>query len=132
VSLTPLTFSGWTLATVIPEQEFLGEVEATTRRLLIGLAIVIVLAGLLSAWLARRIVATPLIKIAGELKHVEQFELDQVKRHPSRLVEIDNLSRNISDMARGLAAFRKYIPADLVKMLVGSAIDPHPGGRSGR
>ena len=128
VSLTPLSFSGWTLATVIPEQEFLGEVEATTRRLLIGLAIVIVLAGLLSAWLARRIIAAPLIKIAGELKHVEQFELDQVKQHPSRLVEIDNLSRNISDMARGLAAFRKYIPADLVKMLVGSAIDPHPGG----
>ncbi len=75
MSLTPLTFSGWTLATVIPEQEFLGEVEATTRHLLIGLVIVIVLAGLLSAWLARRIIAAPLIKIAGELKHVERFDL---------------------------------------------------------
>jgi adenylate cyclase len=128
VSLTPLSFAGWTLATVIPEAEFLGEVEATTRQLLIGSAIVIVIAGLLSAWLARRIIAQPLTTIAGELKHVEQFELDRVKRHPSHLLEIENLSRNITDMARGLAAFRKYIPADLVKMLVGQVIHPHPGG----
>ena len=37
LTLTPLGFPDWTLATVIPESEFLGEVEATTRRLLIGL-----------------------------------------------------------------------------------------------
>jgi adenylate cyclase len=128
VSLTPLALPGWTLATVIPEAEFLGEVEATTRRLLAGSVIVIVAAGLLSAWLARRIIAAPLMRIAAELKHVEQFELQRVKRHPSHLIEIDNLSRNITDMARGLAAFRKYIPADLVKMLVGQIVDPHPGG----
>ena len=32
VSLTPLAFPGWTLATVIPEKEFLGPVQETTRR----------------------------------------------------------------------------------------------------
>ena len=31
-------------------------------------------------------------------------------------------------MAGGLAAFRKYIPADLVKMLVRAGIEPRPGG----
>ena len=128
VTLTPLALAGWTLATVIPEAEFLGDVERTTRRLLAGSAVVIVIAGLLSAWLARRIIATPLIRIAAELKHVERFELDRVQPHPSRLVEIENLSRTIADMARGLAAFRKYIPADLVRGLIGQGIDPHPGG----
>ncbi len=42
VSLTPLAFPGWTLATVIPEAEFLGPIERTIRQLLIGLAILIV------------------------------------------------------------------------------------------
>src|SRR5246127_23387 len=31
-------------------------------------------------------------------------------------------------MAGGLAAFRKYIPADLVKILVREGIEPRPGG----
>ena len=128
VTLTPLAFPGWTLATVIPEAEFLGPIETTIRRLLVGLAILILAAGILSAWLGRRVIARPLITVVDELKHVERFELDQVRRHPSRITELDNLSSAIADMAGGLAAFRKYIPADLVKMLVREGIEPRPGG----
>jgi hypothetical protein len=51
--------------------------------------------------------------VVGEIRHVERFDLDKVERHPSRLTEIENLSGAIGDMAQGLAAFRKYIPADL-------------------
>ena len=68
------------------------------------------------------------ITVVDELKHIERFELDQVRRHPSRLVELQNLSSAIADMAGGLAAFRKYIPADLVKMLVSEGVEPRPGG----
>jgi adenylate cyclase len=128
VTLTPLAFPGWTLATVIPEAEFLGPIETTIRHLLIGLAILILAAGILSAWLGRRVIARPLITVVDELKHVERFELDQVRRHPSRITELANLSGAIADMAAGLAAFRKYIPADLVKMLVSEGVEPRPGG----
>jgi adenylate cyclase len=128
VTLTPLAFAGWTLATVIPEAEFLGPVEATIRKLLIGLGILVVAAAMLSAWLARRVVARPLITVVDELKHVERFELGQVRRHSSRIVELANLSNAIADMAGGLAAFRKYIPADLVRMLVREGVEPRPGG----
>jgi adenylate cyclase len=128
VSLTPLAFPGWTLATVIPEAEFLGPIERTIRQLLIGLAILIAAAGLVSAWIARRIIATPLIAVVDELKHVARFDLEKVRRHASRLTEIENLSNAIADMAGGLAAFRKYIPADLVKTLVSEGIEPRPGG----
>ena len=128
VTLTPLAFPGWTLATVIPEAEFLGPIETTIRHLLIGLVLLILAAGLLSAWFARRVIAKPLITVVDELKHIERFELDQVRRHPSRLVELENLSSAIADMAGGLAAFRKYIPADLVKMLVSEGVEPRPGG----
>ena len=128
VTLTQLAFPGWTLATVIPEAEFLGPIEATIRQLLIGLAILILAAGIVSAWLARHVIATPLIMVVDELKHVARFDLEKVRRHASRLIEIENLSNAIADMAGGLAAFRKYIPADLVKMLVSEGIEPRPGG----
>ncbi len=128
VTLTPLAFPGWSLATVIPEAEFLGPIERTIRQLLIGLAILIVAAGVASAWLARRVIATPLIMVVDELKHVARFDLEKVRRHASRVIEIENLSSAIADMAGGLAAFRKYIPADLVKTLVSEGVEPRPGG----
>ena len=128
VNLTPLTFPGWTLATVIPEAEFLGPIESTIRQLLIGLAILILAAGIFSAWLARRVIATPLIVVVDELKHVARFDLEKVRRHASHLIEIENLSNAIADMAGGLAAFRKYIPSDLVRMLVSEGVEPRPGG----
>ena len=126
--LTPISFPGWSLVTVVPESEFLGPVQMTIRKLLIGLAVLIVFAGLLSAWLAQRLIAAPLIKVVGEIRHVERFDLDKVERHPSRLTEIENLSGAIGDMAQGLAAFRKYIPADLVKRLISDGNGARLGG----
>ena len=96
--------------------------------MLIGLAILILAAGIVSAWLARRVIATPLIMVVDELKHVARFDLEKVRRHASRVIEIENLSNAIADMAGGLAAFRKYIPADLVKTLVSEGVEPRPGG----
>jgi adenylate cyclase len=41
VALTPLPFPGWLVATVIPEAELLGPVEATLQRLIIALGLVL-------------------------------------------------------------------------------------------
>ncbi len=128
VVLTPISFPGWSLVTVVPESEFLGPVRDTIRKLLLGLAVLIVIAGLLSAWIGQRLIAAPLIKVVREVRHVERFDLDRVERHSSRLAEIENLSSAIADMALGLAAFRKYIPADLVKRLISDGRGASLGG----
>jgi adenylate cyclase len=128
VALTPLPFSGWSLATVIPEAEFLAPVDTTLRRLIIGVAIGALLAALWSAMLARSIIATPLARVVGEIRHVETFALDQVRRHPSRIAEISSLSTAIAEMAAGLSAFRKFIPADLVQSLLRQGVEAKPGG----
>ncbi len=128
VAIAPLPFPGWRLATVIPEAEFLGPVETTLRRLIAGLAVGAVLAALASAMLARSVIAAPLSRVVGEIRHVENFALEQVRRHPSRLREIASLSGAIAEMAAGLSAFRKFIPADLVRSLLRQGVDAKPGG----
>jgi len=128
VALTPLPFPGWSLATVIPEAEFLGPVETTLRRLIIGLAAGALLAALLSAMLVRTVIAGPLARVVGEIRHVESFALDKVRRHPSRLAEISSLSGAIAEMAAGLSAFGKFIPADLVRSLLSQGVEAKPGG----
>lgn len=128
VALTPLPFPGWSLATVIPEAEFLGPVETTLQRLILGLAVGAVLAALVSAMLARFVIAAPLSKVVDEIRHVESFALERVRRHPSRLNEIASLSGAIAEMAAGLSAFRKFIPADLVRALLRQGVEARPGG----
>ena len=44
-----------------------------------------VAAGIVSAWLARRVIAAPLITVVDELKHVARFDLEKVRRHRSRI-----------------------------------------------
>lgn len=78
--------------------------------------------------LARSVIAAPLSRVAGELRHVEAFALEQVRRHPSRLREIASLSGAIAEMAAGLSAFRKFIPADLVRGLLRQGVEASPGG----
>jgi adenylate cyclase len=128
VALTPLPFPGWRLATVIPEAEFLGPVETTLRRLIAGLAAGALLAALVSAMLARSVIAVPLARVVGEIRHVENFALEEVRHHPSRLAEISSLSGAIAEMAAGLSAFRKFIPADLVRSLLRQGVEAKPGG----
>jgi adenylate cyclase len=128
VALTPLPFTGWALATVIPEAEFLGPVETALRRLIVGLGVGAFVAALLSALLARTAIAAPLTRVVGELRHVESFALEQVRRYPSRLKEIASLSGAIAEMASGLSAFRKFIPADLVRLLLRQGVEAKPGG----
>ena len=128
VALTPLPFPGWSLATVIPEAEFLGPVETTLRRLIVGLGAGALLAALASAMLAHSVIAAPLARVVGEIRHVENFALEEVRRHPSRLAELASLSGAIAEMAAGLSAFRKFIPADLVRSLLRQGVEAKPGG----
>jgi hypothetical protein len=58
-----------------------GSDKKTARR--IGLATLILAADILSARLPRGMTG-PLIAVTDELKHVERFELDQVRRRSSR------------------------------------------------
>src|SRR5262249_58578910 len=69
-----------------------------------------------------------LVRIAGQLKHIESFRLDKVMRVPSRLHEFDSLSNALLQMSRGLASFRKYMPTELVRTLVSQGIEAKPGG----
>ncbi len=128
VALAPLPFAGWSLATVIPQAEFLDSIEATIKRSVIALALGAFLAALLSAVLARSMIAAPLTHLLGEIRHVETFALEKVRRHPSRLTEISRLSGAIAEMAAGLSAFRRFIPADLVRLLLRQGIEAEPGG----
>jgi len=128
VALTPLGFYGWRVATVIPEAAFLSDIEKTLINLLYILIGAVVVATGLAIWLVRSVVANPLSYIAEDLSKIERFDVERISRRPSKLSELENLSAATASMAAGLSAFRKYVPTDLVRMLVAEGIKTQPGG----
>ncbi len=130
VTFTPLPFRHWVIATVIPAEDILGDIPAATRRLyflVIGLVAAVSVIGALAA---HRLVSRPIAGIAADMHRIERFHLDNLAYRPSRLRELDELSRALRLMGSGLAAFRKYLPADLVEILIREGIEAKPGGRT--
>lgn len=128
VALSPLEFKGWQFAIIIPEKEFLGEIDRVTWNLSLWLIVFVSGAALFAAWLGRRMLAEPIRAVVADLGRIERFEFAGIARRRSRLTEVDQLSSALVHMGQGLSAFAKYIPTDLVRMLVADGIEAKPGG----
>jgi class 3 adenylate cyclase len=128
VTITPLAFNDWTLKTAVPRSAFTAEIDRATRRLVYAIAALAIVGAALAAFLAQRLFARPIHRIAGELKHIENFALADVRRIPSRLAELDDLSGALKRMAGSLAAFALYVPTEIVRALLAQGIEPKPGG----
>lgn len=130
VSFSPLEFNGWQFVVVVPEAEFLSEIEQTMRRAIVGLIGLAVLLGVAAALLAQRVLSRPLSALTSDLRKVERFELEDIAYRPGRLQEFDRLSAAIARMANGLADFAKFIPTDLVRTLLADGGRAVPGGET--
>ncbi|WP_459859180.1 adenylate/guanylate cyclase domain-containing protein [Dongia sp. agr-C8] len=130
VTFTPLPFRHWVIATVIPAEDILGEIPGATRRLYMIVIASVVVVSLLGAFVAHRLISRPIAGIAQQMHQIEHFRLENLTYRPSRLRELDELSRALRLMGTGLSAFRKYLPADLVEILIREGIEAKPGGRT--
>ena len=129
VTFSPLNFYNWIVATVIPADDFLATIERHAMMLAAVLVVLtLIVAALAFVW-ANRLVARPLLRIAGQLKLIEEFRLDRVTHVTSPLRELDDLSSALWQMSRGLASFQKYMPTELVRTLVTHGVEARPGGR---
>jgi adenylate cyclase len=128
VTFSPLNFRDWVVATVIPASDFLASIERSAMTLLIALAALTIIVAAIAILLANHLVVAPLLRIAGQLKHIEDFRLDRVVRVASPLRELDELSDVLLHMSRGLASFQKYMPTELVRTLVSQGVEARPGG----
>src|SRR5258706_9553584 len=128
VSLSSLQFQDWTIVTIIPEKDFLANTDRNTQRLVYLVALFTLVMVVAAILLADRLIGRPLIRVAGQLHHIEGFRLDQIQHIPSPLRELDNLSTALIQMAQGLTSFKKYLPTELVRTLVSQGIEARPGG----
>ena len=110
VTFSPLKFNNWIVVTVIPANDFLASIQRNVVMLLVGLLGLTLLIAAIAILSANRLVAAPLLHIAGQLKHIEEFRLERVGRLTSPLRELDDLSGALSQMSRDWRRFRSTCP----------------------
>ena len=128
VTFSPLNFRGWTVATVVPTGDFLDAFDRSTRMLLWMVALFVIAVAAAGTLFADRLVVGPIRRIAKQLRHVEQFRLDRIAHVASPLHEIEDLSTTLDQMGRGLGSFQKFLPTELVRLLVSQGVEARPGG----
>lgn len=122
VTLSPVGYQGWLIGTVLPESDFLFQVNANQQKLAYLVAALIVLASILAIFMTRMMFVKPLAKIMTQLDLVRSFDLENVEHVSSRFKEIDRLSEGLQRVSQGLSAFRRYVPTELVRTLVSQGI----------
>jgi adenylate cyclase len=128
VSFASINNLGWIVGTVIPESDFLEEIHQNTRRLSFAVLVLIIGSATLGMFLAGKVIVEPLLKITNQTKHVETFNLEQIKPVRSIIREIDQLSIAMDQMGVGLTSFNRYLPTELVRTLIREGIEAKLGG----
>jgi adenylate cyclase len=106
----------FSIGIIIPKNDIMASINATSRYILAGIAAVVLLALFLGLAVSRSM-SRSLIALAGEVERVGRLDLAAVVRVKSRLLEVQIISDAVAAMRNGLRSFKKYVPADLVLQL---------------
>ena len=117
----------WRLAVVVPEDDFVGVVRRASRTALILSSVVLVLA-VAVAWLLARSISKPIVALAEETAAIREFHLEDTPKRSSHIREIQRMHDAIAAMRTGLRAFRKFVPAELVRQLIRTGQGARLGG----
>ncbi len=118
----------WMFSIIAPEDDFLGPMKDTFRKILF-LSLCILLASVLTAILLARQISRPIEQLAAEVLEVKNFNLDSHTEINSHIHEIQAMDSAIRAMKNSLKAFKVYVPATLVKQLIESGENVVIGGK---
>lgn len=124
----PKSFAApWKVVVVVPEDDFVGAAKGIIRdTALIGL--VILLTSIFLAILLARAISKPIKLLTAETNKISDFHLEDSPAIKSRIKEIQLMGHAVAAMRTGLRAFRRYVPAELVRQLIQTGEGAHLGG----
>lgn len=117
VTFQPAAILDWYVTTVVPLDDLTEKtMELIYKMLLASLAAFLMMIILIYFMVTR--VSRPLIKISEETKRLKKFDLENIKPVFSNITEIDLVNSSLMSSVDALKAFRRYLPAELVRQLV--------------
>jgi adenylate cyclase len=117
----------WKVGVVAPEDDFTGGAKEEMRDSLLIFSGILLISVFL-AMLVSRSISKPIKLLTREAERIKNFHLDDKITIRSYIREIQVMSNAIAAMKSGLQAFRRYVPAELVRQLISTGEEARLGG----
>ena len=118
----------WRIVVLAPEDDFLADVKAHNRTSIL-VAVGFALLSLLVAVLLARWLASSLRVLVVESERIQQLDLDTPITHVARFKEVHDVLVAFQGMKVGLRSMHKYLPTELVTILLESGREPELGSQ---
>jgi adenylate cyclase len=125
--LPPDTPWRWTLHIMVPERPYMAGIEKRLERAIAG-SVLIVALSIIFGWFISNRITRPLAALSKDMAKIQRFELDDDPDLRSRIREVDDMGAVFGKMKAGLRSFSKYVPADLVRVLIRRGEEARIGG----
>ncbi|TVR58227.1 MAG: HAMP domain-containing protein [Candidatus Competibacteraceae bacterium] len=117
----------WSIGVVVPEDDFVGDIKRTNQISLL-ISLIILFLSIVVAIFISRAISRPIVELARETRKIANLDLDNQLKISSPISEVQLLDESISAMKTGLQAFKRYVPADLVRQLIRTGEEARLGG----
>lgn len=127
LAIPPFTPHRWIVGVVAPQKDFIAELlDANLLILILGLIILLVGIVLMSMLVDRVVIS--LKKLVSETERIKKFDLHETPPIRSQIKEVFYLAGAISSMKKGLRAFQRYVPPDVVRNAIQQDQEADVGG----
>jgi adenylate cyclase len=118
---------GWLVAIVVPESRYLGPLEASRRRLL-GMIALVMAGAVASAAALMRAMRRDLNGLIGATTRLRNFDFTPAPRGRGTFRDVAEAAQSLEQAKTALRALGKYVPLDLVRLLYEAGTEPTLGG----
>lgn len=121
----------WLVMTLVPFDDFFASIIKTQNNIiLISIAIALVFS-VFSFLLTSRYISNPVEKLAEQSSHLQQLDFNNYEPIHSHISEIITFSSSFNGMYHALSSFARYVPREVVGMLIEQNREIELGGQRG-
>jgi len=112
---------------VVPDEDIMGIVYRNNR-VVLAISLVVILLAIAVSILVSAVFSNPMKLLSREMNEMRRFVIRESAGIRTNIVEIDGMVSSFEGMKKGLTNFRKYVPADVVNILMQNDRDASIGG----
>jgi adenylate cyclase len=107
----------WKILFIVPINEFFYSI-LETQKLIIMISLIITFVFVVLVYFSSKHIGTPVVKLAEDVRRIQHFDFTDVAPLNSHIKEIIELESAVDSMRNAIGSFEKYIPKEIVKVLI--------------
>ncbi|MBO4320433.1 MAG: cation:dicarboxylase symporter family transporter [Treponema sp.] len=114
---------------IVPDEDIMGTVYKNNKMVMM-ISVIVILIAIIISILISSLISKPMKILSNEMNNIRDLSIvDDDEDINSGIKEIDTMVFSFQGMKQGLMNFKKYVPADLVSMLIRNNQNAEIGGR---